>query len=100
MAIFVVYTLALRFSRPIAKLARNARLIRQFRLSEVGDVKSGFREIRNMDESIRSVKQRLMTFLKYVPNELVQQTIRSGEEIKLGTGVAELSLFFSSLSKG
>ena len=96
-AIFVVYTLALRFSRPIAKLARNARLIRNFRLSEVGEVKSGFGEIRNMDESIRSVKQSLMTFLKYVPNELVQQSIGSDQEVKLGTGVSELSLFFSSL---
>ncbi len=96
-AIFVVYALALRFSGPIAKLARNARLIRQFRLSEVGEVKSGFGEIRNMDESIRSVKQSLMTFLKYVPNELVQQSIRPDQEVKLGTGVSELSLFFSSL---
>ena len=97
-SIIVVYALAVRFSKPIMQLAENTVHMKQLRLDEVKPVDSGFPEIQMMDASIRDMKQGLEALQKYVPSDLVSTAITSGEEIKLGCQLVDLTLFISKMS--
>ena len=97
-SIIAVYALATHFSEPIIKLAENTVHMKQLRLDEVKPVESGFPEIQTMDASIRDMKQGLVALQKYVPSELVNTVITSGEEVRLGCQAVDLTLFISKMS--
>lgn len=73
LALFVVYPMAATFAESVEQLTRNTRLLRLFRPGEVVPVKSAFREIREMDQAICSMRDTMVLVESRLPTEVVRQ---------------------------
>lgn len=97
-AVLIVYRVGVRFFEPVRRLARNTELIRDFRFDAVEPVRSRYREIEVMDKAICSMRQGLAALEKLVPADLVRHLIRTGQELRPGGEVRELTLFLSGIA--
>ncbi|MFB1485835.1 MULTISPECIES: cache domain-containing protein [unclassified Thiocapsa] len=72
LALFVVYPMAATFAESVEQLTRNTQLLRLFRPGEVVPVKSAFREIREMDQAICSMRDTMVLVESRLPTEVVR----------------------------
>ncbi|MBF0256669.1 MAG: hypothetical protein HQL47_09480 [Gammaproteobacteria bacterium] len=98
LALLVIYLVAGRVSKPIISMARQMEDIRQFKLDAIHPVPSVFKEVAIMSDSLMRATRGLQSFRKFVPAELVQRLIKSGEEAGLSGKREELTLFFSDIA--
>jgi len=98
LSIFIMNSISNKLSRPILKLSDEMELIKDFNLDDVRGVKSIYKEINIMNDSLLTMKQGLQAFKKYVPSELVRQLIQAGEGAHLGGKSDELTIFFSDIA--
>lgn len=98
LAIIFGLVFARNLSRPIELLTEELRLIRTFDLSSRKVVSSYIREIQTMADTVASMKNGLRAFRRFVPAELVQQLIASGDEVVPGGKEREITLFFSDIA--
>lgn len=97
-ALVIIYIVSGRVSHPIIRMARQMEDIRQFRLDRIHPVQSIFKEVTVMSDALMRATRGLQSFRKFVPAELVQRLIKSGEEAKLSGKREELTLFFSDIA--
>lgn len=81
--LFVVYPLAATFARSVNQLTRNADLLQRFRSAEVVPVRSGFREIRDLDRSICTLRDTLRLIEDQLPTEVIRQLAGARAQIDL-----------------
>jgi adenylate cyclase len=91
-AMFAVWLLARQLFIPLRLLEHNTRRIKALQLDDVRPVRSGFREIQALDQALWSMKGGLQRLEKFVPADVARQLIASGDEIKLGGELHDLSL--------
>lgn len=84
-------------SRPLEQLTREVGKIRQFDLSGKVAISTYINEILILSNAVRSMKNGLQAFRRYVPATLVRQLIESGEEVRPGGKERELTLFFADI---
>ncbi|QVL47218.1 MAG: hypothetical protein KFB96_16010 [Thiocapsa sp.] len=72
LALFVVYPMAATFAESVEQLTRNTQLLRLFRPGEVVPVTSAFREIREMDQAICSMRDTMVLVESRLPTEVVR----------------------------
>ena len=89
--------LARRISRPILRLAEETDHIRNFQLDEPLDLKSHITEIQILSEAINRMKVSLRSFMRFAPQQLVQEVVLEGKELMLGGDRREVTLLFSDL---
>lgn len=85
-------------SKPLAELAREMRLVRQFELAGDKQIRSRIAEVAEMVDAVQSMKSGLRSFRKYVPADLVRQLIRLGRDAELGGESREVTVFFSDIA--
>ena len=91
--------LASRVSNGLQELGDELDRIGKFQLTEMKllSAPSPVREVNTMAEAIVRMKASLRSFARYVPTQLVQDLLETGEEAKLGGHKQELTTLFSDL---
>lgn len=86
-----------RISRPIIKLTYEIEKIRQFDLASDIDIVSNIKEVRMITDALKSMKNTLRAFGYYVPKQIVNRLLETGERVQLGGKTETLTLFFSDI---
>jgi adenylate cyclase len=85
-------------TRSIQDLSQEMYQIADFNVSDESATNSTLIEIRNMQQSMNTMKNALRSFGKYVPSDVVRQLIRAKKEVRLGVETAEVTIFFSDVA--
>ncbi len=94
----VSLVIARQITRPLSRLASEMEEIGKFRLLRRPRMKTIFKEVALMDESLLSMKGSLRSFSYYVPTDLVRTMLASGQEAALQGQTRELTVYFSDIS--
>lgn len=96
-SVFMAVLLARRISRPILRLAKETDRIRNFQLDTPLELKSRIAEIQVLREAINRTKVSLRSFMRFAPQQLVEEVVLGGKELMLGGDRREVTLLFSDL---
>jgi adenylate cyclase len=97
-AIAACVLLSRRVSRPIRQIAADLEAIGRFELDSPASPRSFVREIVVVADAVDRMKASLRSFGRYVPRQLVQDVLTSGEEARLGGESRPLTLYFSDIA--
>ena len=86
-----------KISYPIERLAGQMLKIRTLEIEEEAPIESNLQELSQMEQALRSMKEGLNSFSKFVPKTLVQRLIESGQEAKLSGERKRLTFLFSDI---
>ena len=84
LSVALAFLISRRISKPILQLAKETDRIRNFQLEEPLVLKSHITEIQVLGEAIERTKVSLRSFMRFAPQQLVQQVILDGKELILG----------------
>ncbi len=90
--------LARRISVPLTRLASEMQEVGDFQLSVRPPIKTIFKEVATMDESLLLMKGSLRSFSYYVPRDLVRAMLASGQEATLQGQTREMTVYFSDIA--
>ena len=90
--------LARRISVPLTRLASEMKEVGDFQLSVRPPMKTVFKEVATMDESLLNMKGSLRSFSYYVPRDLVRAMLESGQEATLQGQTREMTVYFSDIA--
>lgn len=93
---FLTYGLSRKISRPIEILANDIRDLLDFNPSNKV-INSKIFEINILSSSVNKLRNTLRAFTTYVPQDLVNDLLRSGNEIELGGESRYLTILFTDL---
>jgi adenylate cyclase len=96
----VLLTLALarQISVPLSRLASQMAEIGNFHLTKRQPMKTIFKEVALMDESLLNMTGSLRSFSYYVPTDLVRAMLASGQEATLQGQTRALTVYFSDIA--
>jgi adenylate cyclase len=97
-AIIACVLVSRRISRPIGQIAADLEAVGRFELDSSPSPRSFVREIVVVADAVDRMKASLRSFSRYVPRQLVQDVLTSGEEARLGGESRVLSLYFSDIA--
>lgn len=92
------YYFASQVSRPLEAMALEARAIGELKLDANSPPESIVLEVDLLGRSLESMKTGLRSFRKFVPSDLVESLIGSGEEAAFGGELREITIFFSDIA--
>lgn len=84
-------------TRPIERLARNARLLGQLRVGELRRVDSRVLEIQDLDHALAESGRALRAFAKFVPVDVLRQLVDQGHDLKPSGELREITVMFSDV---
>jgi len=90
--------LARRISVPLTRLAAEMEEVGDFQLNVRPAVKTIFKEVATMDQSLLHMKGSLRSFSYYVPRDLVRAMLESGQEATLQGQSREMTVYFSDIA--
>lgn len=94
----IIILLNQNISKPIFVLSkRMIEMVNDFRLEPIQKKDSLLKEIQYMSTSIERVRSALVSFKRYLPQEVVANLIKSGEEAIVGGEKKEITIFFSDI---
>lgn len=96
-AALMALILSARISKPLKSLAEESARVGQGDLEPIPNRGSFILEIDRLYSATEEMKSGLRSFQKYVPQELVNALLSSGEEARLGGERKRLTIFFSDL---
>lgn len=96
-SIIVVVILAGWISTPVIRLRRQADQITEMNLGAMEPISTPFDEILRLQDSMEHMRGALMTFLRYVPQDLVRELVRNGEAATLGGTRREVTILFTDI---
>lgn len=94
--LFSIY-LARRVTNPLATLAREAQEIGRGNLAPAELRTNPIREVDSLFRAKEEMKRGLRSFQKYVPKEIVNELLLSGQEAELGGRRSRLTVLFADL---
>jgi len=97
LGVFIVSVLTSRVVRPLKRITREIRRIRNFDLAHDKRISSHIKEVSYIADALYSMKKGLRTFQKYVPATLVRQLIETGEDARIGGIKKPLAILFSDI---
>jgi adenylate cyclase len=90
--------LARRIAVPLTRLAAEMEEVGDFQLNVRPPVKTIFKEVATMDQSLLHMKGSLRSFSYYVPRDLVRAMLESGQEATLQGQIREMTVYFSDIA--
>ena len=96
--LFWLYFQINKYSQPIVNLALEAHKIHAFDLEDSVNVESSTREISNLAIEIQNMKTNVKNFARFIPKELVQKFIRSGEDVEIGGKEVNITVLFTDIA--
>ena len=97
LALISVVLFSRRISIPIRQLAEDMRRVENFDIDTTVEIHTKLREIALVAEGLRSMKEGLKSFSRYIPKDLVRQLIASGHTAELGGEKKKLTILFSDI---
>jgi adenylate cyclase len=97
-AAMLCFALARRISHPLAMIAADLQRVGQFDLTTTPSPRSFIKEIVVVSDAVDRMKASLRSFSHYVPRELVQEALASGEEARLGGQNRIVTIYFSDIA--
>jgi adenylate cyclase len=97
LALITIIFFSRRISVPIGRLAQDMKKIQNFEIDNTLEVKSSLNEIAMVAEGLKSMKQGLQSFSRYVPKDLVRQLVASGNTAELGGEKRKTTILFSDI---
>jgi adenylate cyclase len=97
-SLLITMILARRISVPLTRLASEMDEVGDFHLNLRPPMRTIFKEVATMDESLLSMKGSLRSFSYYVPRDLVRAMLESGQEATLQGQTRELTVYFSDIA--
>ncbi len=98
MGLLLTMILARRIAVPLTRLAAEMGEVGDFQLTVRPPVKTIFKEVATMDESLLHMKGSLRSFSYYVPRDLVRSMLESGQEATLQGQTREMTIYFSDIA--
>jgi adenylate cyclase len=98
MGLLLTMILARRIAVPLTRLAAEMGEVGNFHLTVRPPVKTIFKEVATMDESLLHMKGSLRSFSYYVPRDLVRTMLESGQEATLQGQTREMTVYFSDIA--
>jgi adenylate cyclase len=98
MGLLLTMILARRISVPLTRLAAEMEEVGDFQLNLRPPVKTIFKEVATMDQSLLHMKGSLRSFSYYVPRDLVRAMLESGQEATLQGQSREMTVYFSDIA--
>lgn len=95
--IIIVTIIISRIVKPLKMVIAETEKIQHFDLEGDPKIKSHISEIVLLTEAIKSMKNGLRQFKKYVPSTLVKQLIAAGRDVKVGGENRKLAILFSDI---
>ena len=92
-----VYLAAGAVSAPLRRLTGEVAALQNFDATSMPPVRSSIAEVHELGAALAAAKAMLAAFGKYVPKNLVQQLVGSGEVPQLGGERRSLTVFFSDV---
>ena len=92
----IVY-LARSISQPLFRLAKEADLIRSFRLDDPIKMHSGVHEVSTLIKSMSGMKSTIREVSKFVPKALVQDILENETEVVVGGETRRVSIMFTDV---
>ncbi|MFA6409544.1 MAG: adenylate/guanylate cyclase domain-containing protein [Gammaproteobacteria bacterium] len=96
--IILVWFASSALAKPIIKLAKEARLIKQLELVSDIETNSRIKEIFSMQEAFNSMKQSVQSFVRYVPMALVKNLMSSGGIAHVGGENKTVTFLFTDIT--
>jgi adenylate cyclase len=93
---FLTYVLSRKISRPIEILTEDIRDLLEFNPSRKA-IHSHILEINILSSAVNKLRNTLKAFTTYVPQDLVNDLLRSGNDIELGGESRYLTILFTDL---
>ena len=84
-------------SKPLERLTAEIQGILDFTASESALIKSSIYEVNTLSKAIRKLKTTIAAFTSYVPRDLVNDLMSSGNALELGGESRYLTILFSDL---
>jgi adenylate cyclase len=97
-ALFWLYFQINKYSQPIVNLALEAHKIHAFDLDDSVNIESSTKEISNLAVEIQNMKTNVKNFARFIPKELVQKFIRSGEDVEIGGKEVNITVLFTDIA--
>ncbi len=97
LGIWIVSKLITKIVTPIKLLAKETKYIKNLDLDKDISIQSRIKEVIYLRDAIRSMKNGLKSFQKYVPKILVHQLIESGQDIRAGGTRKQLTVLFTDI---
>lgn len=94
--VLLTYILSRKISRPIETLTEEIRNLLEFERSQT-TVRSNILEINILSSTVNQLRNTLRAFTSYVPRDLVNDLLRSGNAIALGGEGRYLTIMFTDL---
>jgi len=92
------YYFASQVSQPLEAMAREAKAIGDLKLDASTPPESIVFEVDVLGRSLESMKTGLRSFKKFVPSDMVESLIGSGQEAAFGGELREITIFFSDIA--
>ncbi|MFZ5642694.1 MAG: adenylate/guanylate cyclase domain-containing protein [Bacillota bacterium] len=87
-----------RITHPLEELENDMEKIQRLDFSKDLHIKTVFREIQSMNNTVNNMKAGLRSFAKYVPSDVVNQLILIHKEAVLSANKKEITVFFSDIA--
>ncbi len=97
LALLLSLRMARGVTRPIERLARNARLIGQLRGAELRRVDSRVLELHHLDQALDESARALDAFAKFVPVDIVSKLVDQGHTLSPSGEPRELTVMFTDV---
>lgn len=94
--VFLTYILSRAISKPIESLTDNIRNLLEFDRT-TASIRSNIVEINILGDAVNKLRTTLRAFTSYVPRDLVNDLLRSGNAIELGGESRYLTIMFTDL---
>jgi adenylate cyclase len=98
LGLLLTMILARRISVPLTRLAAEMEEVGDFQLNVRPAVRTIFKEVATMDQSLLHMKGSLRSFSYYVPRDLVRAMLESGQEATLQGQRREMTVYFSDIA--
>lgn len=96
--LFWLYFQINKYSQPIVNLAHEAQKIHAFDLEDSVNIESSTKEISRLATEIQNMKTNVKNFARFIPKELVQKFIRSGEDVEIGGKEVNITVLFTDIA--
>ena len=95
--IFLIYVFARKISTPLESLTKSIQDLMSFRNTEIKPVQTNIYELSLLSSAVKKLATTITAFSSYIPRDLVNKLLSTGEPIEVGGQSRYLTILFTDL---